>query len=41
MPKRDVVSWTAMIVGYTQSGDYNEALIFFREMQLARVKINS
>jgi pentatricopeptide repeat protein len=41
MPERDVVSWTAIIAGYTQSGNYDEAMQFFREMQLVRVKINS
>ena len=35
MPKRDLVLWSAMIVGYAQSGDYtHEALTFFNKMLL-------
>ncbi|GLT64564.1 hypothetical protein SLA2020_370500 [Shorea laevis] len=30
--EEDVVSWTAMIAGYTQHGMFNEALKLFREM---------
>eukprot|EP01018_Ginkgo_biloba_P026598 Gb_12372 [translate_table: standard] len=37
IPRRDVVSWTAMITGYVQSGHASEALILFNQMQLAGV----
>jgi pentatricopeptide repeat protein len=40
MYERDVVSWNAMIVGYTQNGLANEALALFHEMQLGDVKPN-
>eukprot|EP01018_Ginkgo_biloba_P034078 Gb_04445 [translate_table: standard] len=40
MSKRDVVTWTAMIAGYVQNGQANEALKFFHQMQLAGVKPN-
>lgn len=32
MPKRDVVSWNAMIVGYALSRCANETLAFFKQM---------
>eukprot|EP01018_Ginkgo_biloba_P019102 Gb_39465 [translate_table: standard] len=35
MPERDVVSWSAMIAGYSQSGHTTEALTLFHQMQLA------
>jgi pentatricopeptide repeat protein len=41
MPNRNVVSWSAMIVGYVQSGHPTEALALFRQMQLTNVKTNS
>ncbi|XP_059076511.1 pentatricopeptide repeat-containing protein At2g13600-like [Cryptomeria japonica] len=41
MPKRDVVSWTAIISGYAQYGFVDKALGFFKQMQLAGVKPNS
>ncbi|XP_057859252.1 pentatricopeptide repeat-containing protein At2g29760, chloroplastic [Cryptomeria japonica] len=41
MPERDVVSWTAMIAGYTQNGSAGKALETFKKMQLAGVKPDS
>ncbi|XP_059077622.1 pentatricopeptide repeat-containing protein At1g08070, chloroplastic-like [Cryptomeria japonica] len=41
MPKRNVVSWSAMITGYALSGHGNEALGIFNQMQLTGVKPNS
>ncbi|XP_061368418.1 pentatricopeptide repeat-containing protein At5g56310 [Gastrolobium bilobum] len=40
MPERekDVVSWTALISGYTQSHNPNEAIMLFRRMQLQNVQ---
>ncbi|XP_059068267.1 pentatricopeptide repeat-containing protein At4g13650-like [Cryptomeria japonica] len=38
MPKRSVVSWTAMISGYTQNGFDEMALETFKQMQSAGVK---
>eukprot|EP01018_Ginkgo_biloba_P011676 Gb_36231 [translate_table: standard] len=38
MPKLDIVSWTAMIVGYGQHGNGKEALLLFEEMQRAGMK---
>eukprot|EP01018_Ginkgo_biloba_P026787 Gb_37517 [translate_table: standard] len=35
MPKRNVVSWNAMIAGYAQNGHANEAWKLFHQMQLA------
>eukprot|EP01018_Ginkgo_biloba_P033954 Gb_18015 [translate_table: standard] len=40
MPKRDVVSWNAMIAGYTQHRQCKEALKVFRQMQRADVMPN-
>eukprot|EP01018_Ginkgo_biloba_P034140 Gb_28037 [translate_table: standard] len=37
MPKRNVVSWSAMIAGYAQSGYANEALKLFYQMQLEKM----
>eukprot|EP01018_Ginkgo_biloba_P034186 Gb_33064 [translate_table: standard] len=37
MSKRDVVSWSAMITGYAQTGHANEALTLFYQMQLEQV----
>jgi pentatricopeptide repeat protein len=37
MSVRDVISWSAMISGYTQVGLANEALAVFHQMQLAAV----
>eukprot|EP01018_Ginkgo_biloba_P030437 Gb_10713 [translate_table: standard] len=41
MLQRDVVSWTAMISGYSQYGHCVDALKLFSEMQLAGMKPNS
>eukprot|EP01018_Ginkgo_biloba_P020813 Gb_00194 [translate_table: standard] len=41
MLDRNVVSWNAMIAGYAQNGDSNEALALFNQMQLANTKPNS
>eukprot|EP01018_Ginkgo_biloba_P034752 Gb_24816 [translate_table: standard] len=41
MPHRDVVSWTAMIAGYAQNGNGEEAIKLFRQMQMAGVKPDS
>eukprot|EP01018_Ginkgo_biloba_P030316 Gb_23088 [translate_table: standard] len=40
MSIRDVVSWNAMIAGYSQNGDTNNALKLFRQMHLKGVKSN-
>eukprot|EP01018_Ginkgo_biloba_P025611 Gb_06576 [translate_table: standard] len=40
MPKRNIISWNAMIVGYAQHGDGNETLVLFEQMQHAHVKPN-
>ncbi|XP_059063471.1 putative pentatricopeptide repeat-containing protein At3g13770, mitochondrial [Cryptomeria japonica] len=40
MPKRNVVSWNAMIAGYAQNGSYNEALKLVNEMKLADMAPN-
>ncbi|OVA06010.1 Pentatricopeptide repeat [Macleaya cordata] len=32
MPSKDEVSWTAMIDGYTKNGNFNEALLAFKQM---------
>ncbi|XP_022761183.1 pentatricopeptide repeat-containing protein At3g12770-like [Durio zibethinus] len=32
---RNVYAWTAMINGYVENGDFDEALVLFREMQLS------
>eukprot|EP01018_Ginkgo_biloba_P015763 Gb_24018 [translate_table: standard] len=41
MAHKDVVSWTAMIAGYTQNGHGDESLELFRQMQLAGLRPNS
>ncbi|XP_062225934.1 pentatricopeptide repeat-containing protein At1g08070, chloroplastic-like [Phragmites australis] len=40
MRSRDVVAWSAMISGYTQAGQCQEALALFNEMQVAEVEPN-
>lgn len=35
MPVRDIVSWNAMLSGYSQSGYYEECLQLYREMEAA------
>ncbi|KAJ8760402.1 hypothetical protein K2173_015069 [Erythroxylum novogranatense] len=34
MPKRDVASWNAMLVGFVQTGDFDTAFDIFREMRV-------
>eukprot|EP01018_Ginkgo_biloba_P013167 Gb_21056 [translate_table: standard] len=41
MHQQNVVSWTAMISGYVQNGQYGEALQLYEKMQLVDVKPNS
>eukprot|EP00253_Pinus_taeda_P022295 PITA_22295 len=41
MLRSDVVSWSAMITGYTQSGHAKEALSLFQKMQLEGLRPNS
>ncbi|XP_057816354.2 pentatricopeptide repeat-containing protein At3g12770 isoform X2 [Cryptomeria japonica] len=41
MPQRNVVSWTAMIVGYAQNGLVEKALETFKQMQAVGVEPNS
>jgi len=41
MPQRNLVSWNAVIVGFAQSGNGEEALQSFRQMQLANVRADS
>eukprot|EP01018_Ginkgo_biloba_P019689 Gb_04894 [translate_table: standard] len=41
MPKRNVVSWSAMIAGCAQNGHANEAFTLFHQMQLAGIIPNS
>ncbi|XP_004306585.1 PREDICTED: pentatricopeptide repeat-containing protein At3g20730 [Fragaria vesca subsp. vesca] len=40
MPERNVVSWTSMVSGYAQSGNYEKALGVFLEMRRAGVRAN-
>eukprot|EP01018_Ginkgo_biloba_P011283 Gb_07570 [translate_table: standard] len=40
MPKRDVVSWTTMIIGYAMHGHGKEALKIFEQMQHSGTKPN-
>ncbi|CAK7325644.1 unnamed protein product [Dovyalis caffra] len=40
MPDKDVVAWSAMILGLAQSEDPNEAFGFIRSMQLSGVELN-
>eukprot|EP01018_Ginkgo_biloba_P013990 Gb_31795 [translate_table: standard] len=40
MPKRNVVSWTAMVVGYAQNGQSEESLKLFSQMLQASEKPN-
>eukprot|EP01018_Ginkgo_biloba_P011240 Gb_08862 [translate_table: standard] len=37
MPTRNVVSWNAMIAGYSHNGHFNEALALFHQMQWAGI----
>ncbi|KAK3210810.1 hypothetical protein Dsin_015516 [Dipteronia sinensis] len=38
LPEKDVMTWTAMIVGLTMCGGGNKALEYFNEMQIIGVK---
>lgn len=40
MPSPDIVSWTAMIMGYALHGPAREALVLFERMELGNVKPN-
>ncbi|KAH7421314.1 hypothetical protein KP509_13G050400 [Ceratopteris richardii] len=37
MPSKDVISWTSMILGYLEDGQYDEALCHFEKMKLEGV----
>ncbi|CAN6458540.1 unnamed protein product [Victoria cruziana] len=41
MSGKNVISWTAMVAGYSQNGQADEALEVFKGMQAARIKPNS
>ncbi|XP_020518223.1 putative pentatricopeptide repeat-containing protein At3g25060, mitochondrial [Amborella trichopoda] len=41
MTKRDLVSWTSMVTGYSQNGFGNEAFAVFREMEYEGVRADS
>ncbi|XP_059067791.1 pentatricopeptide repeat-containing protein At3g02330, mitochondrial-like [Cryptomeria japonica] len=41
MPKRDVASWNAMIVGYAQNGLLDKSLDYFKKMRMADEKPES
>jgi pentatricopeptide repeat protein len=41
LPSRDVVTWTAMILGHVQSGQGQKALELFQQMQQEGVRPNS
>ncbi|XP_010523729.1 PREDICTED: pentatricopeptide repeat-containing protein At2g03880, mitochondrial [Tarenaya hassleriana] len=38
MPGRDVISWTALVTGYTHNGSYEEALKLFCNMRIASIR---
>ncbi|XP_021282279.1 putative pentatricopeptide repeat-containing protein At5g52630 [Herrania umbratica] len=40
MPERNVVSWTGMIYGYAQLGEYEEALMLFKQALYRRLDVN-
>ncbi|MCO5555905.1 hypothetical protein L7F22_009449 [Adiantum nelumboides] len=40
LPKRDVISWSAMIAGYSQQGHSDHALKCFEKMQLEKIMPN-
>eukprot|EP01018_Ginkgo_biloba_P012918 Gb_21949 [translate_table: standard] len=40
MPKRDIISWTAMIAAYSKHGHAEEALALFSQMQTTCIKPN-
>jgi pentatricopeptide repeat protein len=41
MPRRNTITWTSMISGYTQSGYGEKAIILFRKMKMRRVFVNN
>ncbi|KAJ4836279.1 hypothetical protein Tsubulata_041943, partial [Turnera subulata] len=41
MPERDVVLWNSMVNGYAQTGCFDEAVLFFRQMVKEGVLISS
>lgn len=41
MPKRDVVSWNSMVVGYAQNGRFDDALEVCKEMNVLGYKPNA
>ncbi|XP_034673950.1 pentatricopeptide repeat-containing protein At4g33990-like [Vitis riparia] len=41
MPRRDVISWTSIIVGYAINGEGEEALLAFRKMGAEKIEPNS
>ncbi|KAL5544455.1 hypothetical protein UlMin_008239 [Ulmus minor] len=41
MPRKDVISWTSIIVGYAINGEGEEALVAFRRMEAEKVEPNS
>ena len=40
MPERNIVSWTAIIVGYGRHGDSKEVFVLFEQMQQLGLKPN-
>ncbi|PPD80936.1 hypothetical protein ES288_D05G348700v1 [Gossypium darwinii] len=38
MPSKNVVSWTALIAGHLRCNRYNEAIIFFQDMLMEKVR---
>lgn len=40
-PQPDLVSWSALITGYSQSGDYNKALFYFRNLTMGGEKADN
>ncbi|XP_057873406.1 putative pentatricopeptide repeat-containing protein At5g52630 [Cryptomeria japonica] len=40
MPRRDSISWNAMLAGYSQNGNPEVALEFFRQIRRARIELN-
>ncbi|KAH0468656.1 hypothetical protein IEQ34_001888 [Dendrobium chrysotoxum] len=40
MGNKDVVSWNAMVTGYSQNGKFNKALDLFNEMRKHKIELN-
>lgn len=38
IPKKDLISWSSMICGYSQASHFSDALELFRQMQRAKMK---